>query len=84
MKVQLNDWRILYRHFSSWAFYLVLVVEAARAQDIDLSFLPQRVVAIIALLGLAAKIYKQEKARREVASLNSDPSYGESLDEARK
>lgn len=54
-----NDWRVLYKHASSWAISAATLYEAARLQGIDLAWMPRWTVVALGLLGLAAKLWKQ-------------------------
>jgi hypothetical protein len=57
--MKLNDWKILYRHASSWILYAIAAVEIARSQGVDLSGLPRWLTAALAVAGIAAKLYRQ-------------------------
>lgn len=57
---RLNEIRVLWRHYSSWAFWAIGVIETARANGVDMTWVPPKVTIALAILGLAAKMYKQD------------------------
>lgn len=77
-KVKINEWRILYRHASSWILYAIAAVEIARTQGVDLSRLPQWLTAVLAVAGIAAKLYRQGEVPHQ------GPGTSDSLDDERK
>lgn len=55
----MNDWRVLYKHASSWMMALVVLYEGAKLEGIDVSWLPHWIAVALGLLGLAAKLWRQ-------------------------
>jgi hypothetical protein len=59
MKIQLNELNVLYKHASSYVFYLITLYEAARLDGVDVSWLPHWTVISLGILGVVAKTWKQ-------------------------
>lgn len=54
-----NDWRVLYKHASSYVLYAITLYEACRLQGIQLDWLPSWLVIALGIAGVAAKLWKQ-------------------------
>jgi hypothetical protein len=59
MKPMLNRLDVLYKHASSYAFYLIALYETLRLEGVDISWLPRWSVIILAISGPALKLWKQ-------------------------
>ena len=77
----MNKINVLWRHYSSWFLGAIVALGALHEFGLGIEGLPRWVTPVLAVCALAAKLVKQAPVN---AAVGSDPSYGESVDEARK
>lgn len=71
MKIEFNNIEVLYKHASSYAFFLAGLYELLRLQGVDLSFLPNWTVLLLVTLGPALKLWKQHFRSDDVPASDS-------------
>jgi hypothetical protein len=75
----MNKIEVLWKHYSSWFLGAIVALGALHEFGLEIEGLPRWVTPVLAVCALVAKLVRQAPA-----PVGSDPSYGESLDEARK
>ena len=75
----MNQINVLWKHYSSWFLGAIIALGALHEFGLQIEGLPQWITTALAVCALLAKLVRQAPN-----PLGSDPSYGESLDEARK
>lgn len=75
----MNKIEVLWKHYSSWFLGAIIALGAVQEAGLEIEGLPKWITTALAVCALVAKLVRQTPQ-----PLGSDPSYGESLDEARK